>query len=364
MTRGSPIQPSLKSIPDRLICRLTIRSTLQGTVHKMSSMRISTTGTMTIGILIISIIALSFLVQTNRVWSSIPPTKTSVTQPAITDIWEYFLSENLLIVSMISILITIMIYAMTSELRTNFGYYQFHYLGTYLASDICMILSANASSIQYVCIGAAICLHHSLLASFSWMTVTSCYVLKTILSLNRVSTLSNSQPRVVGSRFVGCIVGHLVPFVFVLGCAICDLSLRPGSVGYGQGQFCWIQGQNSLLTVFIVPTGLILCTNVLVCLGNGILFLRFYIQNKSMAVSSLGNGWTMFILTKMLIGSGGQWLLGILLYLYPHEEVIRYIFIVLVSIHGILILITTLLLKVIRGRIINLAISMMHKLTS
>ena len=280
--------------------------------------------------------------------------------------WEYVFSGHLLIASMISILVTILIYVSTPELRTNFGYHQMHYLGTYLASSVCLFVSANASSIQSLCIGSAVCLHYALLASFSWMTATSCFVLKGVLSLNRVSALSNTQSRAVVERVVACIAGYLVPFVFTVGCAIFEFGIWPGSVGYGRGRraFCWINGRDSLLTVFIIPTGLILLINVLACLGNGIVFLHICLQNRSMPVCSLGNGWTMFILAKMLIGSGGQWLLGVFIYFHPQEEIIRYIFIVLVSIHGILILITTLLLKVIRRKIVNVAKSILHKVIS
>ena len=104
---------------------------------------------------------------------------------------------------------------------------------------------------------------------------------------------------------------------------------------------------------FILPSGLLLFLNALVCIVCCLLLLHVRAQNHAAQLSSLGNGWTLFILTKLLFGSGIQWAFGLLAYSYPKDEIIRFPFIVLVSVHGTLILIATLSLKVMRRKIEN-----------
>ena len=275
--------------------------------------------------------------------------------------WEYFISEKLLIASMISISVTVFIYAITPELRSNFGYCQINYFCTYLASNVFLFNSVSAASVKSLCTVSAIILHYALLSSFSWMMLTSCFVFESFRSLNQISSQalpnSNSQSRNKAKYVIAHIFGHFIPAIFVFACVSGE------NIDYGnKRRFCWINGNKSLLVAFIIPTGSMFFTNLLVCLGSGVYFLKFYAENRMVAVFSLGSGWIIFVLVKMLIGSGAQWLLGVLVYFYPREKIIRYIFIVSVSIHGILILVTTLLLKVVRRKFASVAKSSIDKL--
>ena len=62
----------------------------------------------------------------------------------------------------------------------------------------------------------------------------------------------------------------------------------------------------------------------------------------------------LFVLVKLLFGSGIQWLFGVLTYFYPNDVLVRFVFVVLVSVHGITILVTTLMLEIMRKKIANL----------
>ena len=60
-----------------------------------------------------------------------------------------------------------------------------------------------------------------------------------------------------------------------------------------------------------------------------------------------------FVLFKLFIGSGIQWLFGVISYFFPHDNTLASIFIVLDSSHGIFVLIGTLLLRPLRKRMID-----------
>ena len=189
------------------------------------------------------------------------------------------------------------------------------------------------------------------------MLITSSLVLRRFYMINRLISpallvpYNENRPK---SEYVKChLLGHLMPAIFVGCCVLCDIFLKTSTTPYGSLPFCWIKNERTLLMAFILPSGLLLFLNALVCIVCCLLLLHVRAQNHAAQLSSLGNGWTLFILTKLLFGSGIQWAFGLLAYFYPKDEIIRFPFIVLVSVHGTLILIATLSLKVMRRKIEN-----------
>ena len=271
--------------------------------------------------------------------------------------WENIFSEKILYVSTAALLITIILHLTVSGLKTNFSYYQINYYVTYLMSNVFFLVSATVGAWENFCIGSAMILHYLLLASFTWMLITSSLVLRRFYMINRLISpallvpYNENRPK---SEYVKChLLGHLMPAILVGCCVLCDIFLKTGTTPYGSLPFCWIKNERTLLMAFILPSGLLLFLNALVCIVCCLLLLHVRAQNHRAQLSSLGNGWTLFILTKLLFGSGIQWAFGLLAYFYPKDEIIRFPFIVLVSVHGTLILIATLSLKVMRRKIEN-----------
>ena len=275
--------------------------------------------------------------------------------------WEVFLSEKIMPVSAASLFLTILMYIFTPELQTNHSYFQINCFLSYLMSNVFVLVSVHATTVKPLCVFSAVMLHFSLLSAFSWMMLTSSFVLRSFHLLNRqISQALPSAASAAGMinlrlkvKYVAShVVGHGLPGVLVLGCVFGDLWMKPGIVAYGRGaSFCWIHSEQSLMATFIVPSGLLLLINVCIFFGSCVCLMSFYARNRSSLISSTRNRWAFFVLVKLLIGSGIQWLFGILSHLYPRIGIFRFIFILLVSTHGIFLLFTTLLLKAVMRKI-------------
>ena len=282
--------------------------------------------------------------------------------------WEYTLSEYLLLISIISLVSTIILYLVIPELRNVFCYYQINCYSTYLASNTFLFISAAVSSVKVACIVSAIFLHFALLSSFSWMAVTSFYTLKVFYALNhQIGNVAgngngnnlNSGDSKMG-RIIAHLIGHFVPGLFVVSCVLWDASTDTGISTYGQGSFCWINEQQHLLNMFIIPTGFVLLINILIFLGCVYNLASFRWRNNTLP----RHAYMAFVLVKLLIGSGVQWVFGVVAHFFPENELVQYIFTILVASHGILILITTLLQRVVLAHIADHIVTIKVKVSN
>ena len=265
---------------------------------------------------------------------------------------EYALSEYLLLLSVVSLIIIITMKLLMPELRSNFSYCEMNCYLIYLISNIFLFVSACAESVKTACILSAVVLHFALMSSFSWMVVIGSHILKALYYLNvhiNVLGLNNPlSPVSICKKYVlPHILGHLVPAIFVTFCFICDLWLQPGLMSYGQGSFCWIDNTKGLLKMFIIPSGVLMLVNVLVFVVCVFFLAHFRMMNQSFPRDTH----MVIILLKLLIGSGAQWLLGVAAHFYPENETLMFSFILLVSLHGFLILVSTLLQRGVRRKI-------------
>ena len=272
---------------------------------------------------------------------------------------EYFLSEYLLLLSIISLVITVLLFLFIPELRTSFSYYQINCYMTYLVSNLFLFISAGVGSVRVPCILSAVFLHFALLSSFMWMMVTGGFIMKRFHMLNRQIANAIIHGSTINKKHtLAHFLGHCLPAAFVLGCVVCDFWLIPGQISYGTAQFCWINSQRSLLRVFVIPSGILLALNVFIFVACFLCLIHFRLRNQSVSRHS----YMVFVLVKLLIGSGVQWLLGVVVHFYPEEKILLYIFIVLVSAHGILILVCTLSQRVVRRFMANICWSTHDKI--
>ena len=302
-----------------------------------------------------------------------PPVNQSATQSATQSAiqsathLENALTEYLLFSSIISLSATIIIILFLPELQTNYSYFQVNYYVTYLLSNIFLFISASVTSMPKLCMVSAILLHLSIMSSFAWMIVTGSFILRCLYLMNRhigiVGPNGAAAPQKSLKLFIiSHVIGHFLPAFFILICILRDLWLEPGVMGYGQGSFCWIGDEKSIIFWFIIPTGILLSFNLIIFLGCTFFLTYFQLKNRNANISQ--HVQTIFVLVKLLVGLGLQWSFGIAVRFYPENLFTRYIFIVSVSVHGVLILLCTLSQKVVRRKFTETCIETLQKAKS
>ena len=276
---------------------------------------------------------------------------------------ESSIATKSLLASIIALILTIILYKFIPDLQSNYAHFQLNCFFMHLASNICMFISANITSCESCCYLAALLLHFSLLSSFSWMMVTGFIIFHAFRSLNRQISSALPAPSNTGNPYkkFAYIVGHALPALFVGSCALSDSLIQPGSMGYGGNTFCWIQSHKGLFTTFIIPTSIIFSANIIIFIGCGVFLIMFHFHSGSLPTTKKRQRLVMFAMLKLVIGLGIQWLFGIILHFYPENDALRYAFIISVSVHGILILVLTMMLKVVSRHIVGLCQKVIEK---
>ena len=269
---------------------------------------------------------------------------------------ERNIATKSLIASIIALIFTILLYKVIPELQSNYAHFQLNCFFMHLASNLCMFISSNINSCKPFCYIAALLLHFSLLSSFTWMMMTGFIIFHAFQSLNQQissAILSQSNRGSPYKKFAAYVVGHAMPALFVVFCAVTDSWIQPGSMGYGGNSFCWIQSPKGLFATFIIPTSIIFSGNIIIFIGCGIYLIMFHYHSGSLPTVKKKQRLVMFAMFKLVIGLGIQWLFGIILHFHPDNDALRYAFIVSVSVHGILIFMGTIMLNVVCRRIIG-----------
>ena len=264
---------------------------------------------------------------------------------------ESSIATKSLLASIIALILTILLYKIIPELQSNYTHFQLNCFLMLLATNICMFISATVTSCKPLCYLVATFLHFSLLSSFTWMMVTSFIILHAFRSLNRQISSANAAQSIRGNsskKFVAYIVGHLLPALFVGSCGFTDSYIQSGTVGYGGDSFCWIQSTKSLMVTFVIPTSIIFSGNLLLLIECGIFLITFHSHSASLPDEKKKQRLVMITMFKLVTGMVIQWLFGIMSHAYPENNAIWHVFIVSLSVHGILTLLSTMMLKVVR----------------
>ena len=268
--------------------------------------------------------------------------------------WKYSFFEYLLLGSVVCLIVTMLLFLFVPELRTKVSFYQLNHYFCNIFSDIFLFVSGyvGVSPSKGVCIFSAMFLHYALTSYFAWMTIINFLLLKKFYTLqNQIANVAQNGVSNVGittkKMILSVFCGHGIPGIFVLFCTSLDFLFQPGFVAYGQGQFCWINHPQGLLTVFILPTGILMIFNFLCFFVCSIYLISFFVNNGAISTQS----YMFFVAMKLLLGSGIQWLFGVVTHFRPTNATVRFIFVTLVSSHGILVVLSTLLQRVVRRSI-------------
>ena len=165
---------------------------------------------------------------------------------------------SLSVIGCVFVLIT---YSLFKDLRTLPGKILMNLCAAIMATALFILVRilvyTLAASTEF-CQTTAIFLHWLVISQFSWMTVMSCELARTMI---RASRLRQTQTGGIKQNiFVTyLLVGWGIP-TLLTGLSVI-LNYTTDYIQYGQSSFCWIGDSNSFYAVFIAPVALSLLLN-------------------------------------------------------------------------------------------------------
>ncbi|XP_052809252.1 probable G-protein coupled receptor Mth-like 11 [Mya arenaria] len=170
---------------------------------------------------------------------------------------EEYLSTIGLVISILSLLLTVIVYLTFPQLLNTPGKILMSMVVSLLLAQLLFLISSEVSSYPLVCKILAICDHYFFLAAFCWMNVIAFDLWKTFSS--KVSAPSSSESARKTLLFYS-FYGFVIPMCIVCAALILefgqfeniDTSMKPY---YGRN-ICWISSRNSLILFFLGPLAL------------------------------------------------------------------------------------------------------------
>ena len=163
--------------------------------------------------------------------------------------------------SVIGCVIVLLTYSLFRELRTLPGKILMNLCASVLAVALFLLVGIPLISLsrkEGLCHTAAIFLHWLALSQFSWMTIMSCELARTMI---RASKLRHTETNKVKRNIflIHLSIGWGVPtFVTLLTVFV---NYTTDYIRYGQDGFCWIGDSKSFYVVFLAPVTLSLLLN-------------------------------------------------------------------------------------------------------
>ncbi|XP_046583679.1 probable G-protein coupled receptor Mth-like 1 [Haliotis rubra] len=234
-------------------------------------------------------------------------------------------------VSMVSLLITLVVYALLPELRNLPGRLTMSLSATLLVAQTLLLLIHLPTGL--LCQALAITLHFSWLCSFMWMTV---------MSVSLAHTFQNKTKQALAQRAnktyaLFSLLAFGIPALIVGVSVVIDLLDVPGlDIGYGSSGVCWISNPSASLLVFGLPVGLSIAANTISFV------VTYYNIDKSLKlsknVSSTGKDKSRFLIySKLFIIMGLTWGFSFIAG-FANVTSLWYIFIIMNGLQGFYIL--------------------------
>ncbi|XP_052807576.1 uncharacterized protein LOC128236635 [Mya arenaria] len=170
---------------------------------------------------------------------------------------EVYLSTIGLVISILSLLLTVIIYFSFPQLLNTPGKILICLVVSLLLAQLFFLISSEVSSYPLVCKILAICDHYFFLAAFCWMNIIAFDLWKTFSGKFIASSSSESARK---KLCLYSFYGWVIPLIIV-GVALIlefgqfdgiDTSMKPY---YGR-KICWITSRNSLILFFLGPLAL------------------------------------------------------------------------------------------------------------
>ncbi|XP_071102255.1 uncharacterized protein [Haliotis cracherodii] len=161
-------------------------------------------------------------------------------------------------VSLVSLLITLVVYSLLPQLRNLPGRLTMSLSASLLVAQTLLLLIQLPTGV--LCQALAIAMHFSWLCSFMWMTVMSITLARTFTNKG-VNALNQNTTKAHGFLSL-CAKG--IPLCIVTTSALLDFMEVPNIyIGYGAHGICWIANPRASLLVFGVPLALMLLVNII-----------------------------------------------------------------------------------------------------
>jgi hypothetical protein len=163
--------------------------------------------------------------------------------------------------SVIGCAVVLLTYSLFKELRTLPGKILMNLSAAILATSLFLVAVIRLFALsgkEELCHTTAIFLHWFVLSEFSWMTIMSVELARTLV---RASRLRPTESDMVKRKIflIYLLIGWGIPTI-VAGLSVV-LNYTTDYIQYGEDGFCWIGDRNSFFAVFLTPVVLSLLLN-------------------------------------------------------------------------------------------------------
>ena len=158
-------------------------------------------------------------------------------------------------ISLISLIATLIICWKTESFQAKIVRLQIQCFIAHIGAILSFLIAGSVSmreSADWLCKAAAVVMHFSFLAMFSWMHVIAWSVFMMIVGTKRfLDQMVIQSPKWVESA-AHYALGWCSPVIIVLVSITLEYFCSPGYLGYGKNGRCWINEQQGILNLFLV----------------------------------------------------------------------------------------------------------------
>ena len=183
--------------------------------------------------------------------------------------------------SLVGCMVVLFTYALFKELRTLPGQILMNLASTILASCLFLLIGIPITAEvgkDELCEASAILLHWLMLSQFSWMSVMSFELARTLYRATKLRQIEKKMTR-RNMLILYLVIGWGIPTVITSISVV--LNYTTDLIDYGEDGFCWIGHINSFYAVFLAPVvASIMLNGVTFTVTVSLLFKASRVQSK------------------------------------------------------------------------------------
>ena len=183
--------------------------------------------------------------------------------------------------SLVGCMVVLFTYALFKELRTLPGQILMNLASTILASCLFLLIGIPITAEvgkDELCEASAILLHWLMLSQFSWMSVMSFELARTLYRATKLRQIEKKTTR-RNMLIIYLVIGWGIPTVITSISVV--LNYTTDLIDYGEDGFCWIGHINSFYAVFLAPVvASIILNGVTFTVTVSLLFKASRVQSK------------------------------------------------------------------------------------
>ena len=260
------------------------------------------------------------------------------------------LSLASLLISLLSILLVLIIYVVSPSLRSHFVTLQLHCFSADVFSILTFIIASFASFKQipgWLCRGIAIAAHFSFLSVFSWRNILAWSIFLMVhRAKTRVSNIADGTNFDTSFRGIASYMTAWATPLLLVAVGVGMNIAAENFMDYGSDGLCWMSWKHpGIIYLFLLPSGVALLINIILVIATALSLIHIRSAQAPMLHSSCLTVECIFgVLARMSISLCLEWILAFLMYFLPNYLYLRYAFVLVVGLHGLWLLISTLTL--------------------